>query len=311
MYRKPQNTQHENFLIDIGGVGDNIGCLPVYRYVLDVHPHVIPHIWVPDYFVDFAKACLLPSRAIIRPFSSKHLFNASFPGRVLGSNQHQNLRTHIVDHAFHVLADVSPDDCHKNYPQANLTHIKNIVELKNYGVVTTGFTSSAREFKAEKINEISRFMLGKGITAVFLGATQVPNGAGHLIETAFAEEIDFSTGRDLRGKTTLLEAAKIISEAKFILGVDNGLLHLAGCTDTPIIGGFTTVKPEHRMPYRKDVLGWNFWPVTPKSDLACRFCQSNWSYTYYHDYRNCYYGDRKCVDELDACEFMQAIEGIK
>jgi ADP-heptose:LPS heptosyltransferase len=77
---------------------------------------------------------------------------------------------------------------------------------------------------------------------------------------------------DLRDASPLLESLKIINYAKFIVGVDNGLFHLAGLTQTPIVAGYTTVAPELRMPYRNNKLGWNVGPCVPQSEW--RFCQS-------------------------------------
>lgn len=44
-------------------------------------------------------------------------------------------------------------------------------------------------------------------------------------------------------KLTLLEAAKMLANARAVIGVDTGLLHLANATDTPVVGIYTASDP--------------------------------------------------------------------
>src|SRR5207245_757155 len=111
-------------------------------------------------------------------------------------------------------------------------------------------------------------------------------------------------------KTNLLESREIINKAKTIVGLDNGLLHIAGTTNIPIIGGFTTVEPKYRMPYRNNVLGYNYYPVVPPESLVCRFCQSNWTFTYEQDFKVCYYKDYLCIKQLSADLYIKELEKI-
>ncbi len=51
------------------------------------------------------------------------------------------------------------------------------------------------------------------------------------------------------------QAALIANCAAFV-GSDSALLHVAGATDTPIVGVFTCALPETRLPWRHGVMGW-------------------------------------------------------
>lgn len=75
---------------------------------------------------------------------------------------------------------------------------------------------------------------------------------------------------DARGLTSLPVVAGMIHEAACFVGTDSGLLHVAGTTQTPIVGIFTSVRPEYRMPWRQGELGWRCYPVVP--DIMCRGC---------------------------------------
>lgn len=311
------DTVHCNFIYDDGGLGDHIARLCSIKYIKETQPHCIVHLWVPDFFLDLAKH-LLPT-VIIKPFSKNKEFNNELPGRKTSSVSHDTLKTHLVDHAFHVLANSMAPVEAKNYLKLNPSKI-DICKFdlpENYVIITTGFTAEVREFYAKTINELVPYIKSKGYEVVFLGSEKSDVGLyDKAIIGAFNKHIDYSQGINLVNKTSLLEAGKIIAQSKTIVGVDNGLLHLAGTTEVPIVGGFTTVRPEHRMPYRNNELGWNFYPVVPPESLACRFCQSNWDFVYNHDFRQCLYKARgldteiKCVKTLTSDMFIKELEKI-
>lgn len=318
------NKEHINFLFDDGGIGDNIARLPVIKYILDNFDHIIPHVWIPDYFLDFAKN-LLPI-AIIKPFSKGDKeYNSKLAGRKTSCLQHSNMGTHMVDNAFHILIDKQVDNIYKNYLQLDLDkiNIEKFTLPEKYVVIPTGFTAEVREMLPQVVNELSDYVISKGYTPLFLGSKvaktgvkKITSGESPSIKATFNSEIDYTKGLDLIDKTTLLEAGKIIAKAKVIVGLDCGLLHVASCTNIPIVGGFTTVNPLHRMAYRHDILGWNYHAVVPTTDLRCRFCQSNWEFVFSHDYRKCYYKEQKldkeiqCVKQLASDKYIKKLEKI-
>jgi ADP-heptose:LPS heptosyltransferase len=100
----------------------------------------------------------------------------------------------------------------------------------------------------------------------------------------------------------LIEALAIINKASLLVGVDNGLMHLAACGEngTPIVGGYTTINPEYRdLPNLRE-------SIEPDEELSCRFCQSKYNFAFLHDFRTCMYGDLKCVSQMTAGKFIKA-----
>lgn len=75
---------------------------------------------------------------------------------------------------------------------------------------------------------------------------------------------------DLRDRLTLGAVRVVIDRAACFVGMDSGLLHVAGATMTPIVGVFTCALPERRLPWRKGVLGYRCMPVQPA--LPCLGC---------------------------------------
>ncbi|MDA8253739.1 MAG: glycosyltransferase family 9 protein [Rhodospirillales bacterium] len=85
---------------------------------------------------------------------------------------------------------------------------------------------------------------------------------------------DYAAGRsgglDLRDRLTLGALRAVIDRATAFVGMDSGLLHVAGATMTPIVGVFTCALPERRLPWRTGVLGYRCASVQP--DLPCLGC---------------------------------------
>lgn len=315
MYRKIQDLVHINIVCDDGGIGDNIARIPVVKYILDYHPHVFIHFWVPDYFLEFSNRSLASYKKnlVIRNFTkAKKKFNKNLYARAFSVHHYNNMSIHMTKHAFHVVAQQEPTEQQLNYLKFDTSdqNIKQYDLPEKYVVVATGFTAPIREFLPQYVNEVTKYIVSKGYTPVFLGKTETPNGNDQVIKGTFKEEIDYSVGIDLIDETSLLETREIINNAKTIVGLDNGLLHVAGTTDIPIVGGFTSVNPIHRMPYRHDVLGWNFYPVVPPESVVDRFCQSNWSFTFDHDFKYCFYGDYAIVKALTPDLYIKELEKI-
>lgn len=302
--KKGFNKEHIQVYLDNGGLGDYIALMPAVKYIQDHVPNIIQHLWCPDFFVPVAKN-LLPN-LIVKPFSEQKDWKTNWGTVKLSNQAHSPLRTHLTDYAFNVLVDKQVDIQYKNYLPFDLTKIDidafNLPE--KYVVITTGFTAEVREMLPEFVNDTALYVRTSGYIPIFLGSHVATVGVGQDIKGTFSTQIDYSIGLDLINKTSLLEAAKIIAGAKAIVGLDNGLMHVAGGTNTPIIGGYSTVDPKLRVPYRKDILGWNCYTVVPSEDLACRFCQSEFIHVYNHDFRQCYYSDKQCLSQMTSEQYI-------
>lgn len=228
------------------------------------------------------------------------------------------MKTHLVDNAFHILADKAVDIEHKNYLQLNLDKIdiSHFTLPEKYIIITTGHTVKVREMTPAATNGVIDYVIKKGYTPVFLGSKVATVGvAGKQIDGNFNNSINYHLGLDLIDKTSLLEAGKIIAGSKAVVGLDNGLQHLAGMTQVPIVAAYTTVEAKYRLPYRNNTLGWNCYPIEPPESLACRGCQSRWD-VYEIDFRHCHYVTMKldnkiqCVDSIKAENYIEQLEKI-
>ena len=293
-----------------GGVGDHMASLVAIKYIKSQYPYVEPLVWTPDYLTAFS-AHVLPGIEVRSYTEMKTQYNKDlYTKTTKWDSIISPMKIHLLDYAFLKLCDENPDITYKNslriYPDAIDTSM--LAMPKDYAVVTAGFTAKAREFRAPYINEICKYLVSRNVTPVFLGATKTETGAKHIIEGNFSGDINFKLGVNLLNRTSLLQAAKIMGNAKAVLGVDNGLLHVAGYTNVAIIGGFPSVSPEIRMPVRNNILGYNYYPVVPDEGKGCNFCQERTNFLYGHDYRECIYKDDRAINQMTAEKFINKLE---
>jgi hypothetical protein len=319
MYREQQPDFRMNIFFDEGGLGDNISWMPVIKHILDTHKHIKLNLWYPDYLDGLIRLALINKPNLtFNKFSNAAKCTENLPAKRFRTVPYKNLATHLTHHGFHVLCSKSPTPEECNYLTANTDSVdlSKFNLPKDYVVMTTGFTAAVREFKAEKVNElVLRIKNELGLDVIFLGAKETKTGISHVIKGEFKTDIDYSQGTCLIDQTTLVETLAIQNQSKAVIGLDNGLLHLAAMTtnQVPIIGGYTSVLPEHRMPYRNGVLGFNYYPITVNR-LPCFGCQSNWSFTFFHQFTSCYYVNKKqddkiqCVEQISVDDFFQAVK---
>lgn len=114
-------------------------------------------------------------------------------------------------------------------------------------------------------------------------------------------ESDIDVGRierlhDFRSKLTIPQIANLISKASCFIGSDSSLLHVAGTTQTPIVGIYTCAKAEYRMPFRRSLLGYRTEAIKPT--INCYGCL--------HDepvpatFCRCRRGDFVCLLQIDV-----------
>lgn len=97
--------------------------------------------------------------------------------------------------------------------------------------------------------------------------------------------------------------ASMISFCACFVGSDTSLLHAAGATMVPIVGVFTSVRPEYRLPYRNGVLGFRCKAVVP--DLPCVGCHARQPVPTTTE--SCEVGGIPCVRAVSAKVIVDAV----
>lgn len=170
------------------------------------------------------------------------------------------------------------------------------LEPKRYAVITTGVTTPSRHVKPEYWNYVIEHIRAQGLTPVFLGKRVTDTGNVRNIHTVYSDELRMDLGLNLLDQTSLMQAAAVMSRAAYVVGHDNGLLHLAGCTEVPIVFGYNLASPEHREPIR--TVGRTYNVTLRPEELACIHCQSNTNFVIGYNFRECFYKDLACVPKL-------------
>lgn len=295
-------------------MGDHVGgSLIAIDYLMKNFPWMNLLIWTPEFLVELAKN-LLRGKGCVRSFAQmeekydreRTTLSTQWNGRI------SPMKIHIADYALLTLCDSIRPTHEKNSLKIDDARVElGLFNLpRNFVVLVVGFTAPVREFPVASVNAVIEYVLSKGCTPVFLGQKRTESGVKFVIKSHVNPGIAYEKGLDLIDKTTLIEAACIIKRAKALVGVDCGLMHVAGLTDTPIVGGYTTVRPEYRMPIRHDELGWGVYSVVPKKSLHCAFCQSDTNFLYGQDYRYCHYKDYACVSDMSGEAFIRQLERI-
>lgn len=308
--KKPK-AQYLNILICDGGMGDHLCYLVVADYIIKNIPWVKPLIWVPDYLYEFAKN-VLPKDIKLYNFTTgaKH-YKPELGGiSTQWNKRHTPMRIHPIDYAAHIMPDINLELKDKNYLKFNPKGI-NIEKFnlpEKYLCISVGMTTLTKSLPPEVTNQIVDYIITRGYTPVFLGKEESPVGVDGKNIVAKMANIDYSKGVDLRNKTSLIESAAVLAHSKGMIGMEGGLVHLAGFTNISIIAGYTIVSPKQMMPIRNNEPGWNVYPVVAEESLSCRFCQTKTPLLFEANYSKCFYDDYKCIQQMTFDKWKEQID---
>ena len=172
-------------------------------------------------------------------------------------------------------------------------------------IIITTYRDKQRTILPDEITKIAEHVYSKGLTPVYVGKR------GFLSVWKSCPAIsDFEYpgfGVDLRDNTTFRELATIMGQAKAVVGADGGPMHIAWTTKTPVVCGFTTIRPDFRIPYRGHVP-----TIAVVPNIPCNFCESNWSLNCWN-FSNCPRNMEiaECVTKMTSKKFIDALNQLK
>ena len=105
---------------------------------------------------------------------------------------------------------------------------------------------------------------------------------------------------------SLARVATVIERASCFVCSDSALLHLAGATDAPIVGLFTSVRAARRMPFRHGSMSWR--AVGMDANVECVGCIETMPAP--ATTLSCRRGDNLCVRSFEADEVMRAVRSV-
>ena len=294
-----------NFVLGNGGIGDLICYLQALKYVEKHWPHLKKKCFTFPFFMETAKLFLDDSWewGVADANGGVDLGPDPTPTAMPDTKCRINLAgLHPIDFGFLWYANMMAPKGWNHYPKIDLSKVENKAKhLQHYAVMTPGALVGVRQMLPQVFNGIVEHFKSIGVTPVFLGSSEIAKNYG----AQFSEQYNYD-GLDLRNKTSINEAMKVMEGARVVVGVDNGLLHLAGCTETPIVFNYSVASPEHRRPRR---LAGYIYDIIP--EVSCRFCQSNFRFVTADIQGKCLYGDNACLSDLSLEKNIRGIEAVR
>jgi hypothetical protein len=296
------------YCLNSAAVGDLIAAAPSVKYAIEnFHKNSDYLVGIHEEFRVFFP--FVPEDKFVevkaeydKEYAIRHLNMLGVGGKVCKLTPSRMNLTHYA--SVSLLARVLPEHQLQYVPLQKVDVSRYGLDFSKCVIIITTFRDKQRTIPAEEITKIAEFVQYKGLTPVYVGKTgAISIWKKNLAKTDF-EYPGF--GVDLRNDTTFLELASIMDQAKAVVGMDGGPIHLAFTTKVPVVCGFTTVAPEFRIPYRGSV---KTEAVVP--NIFCNFCESNWSLNYW-DFSKC---PRKleaaeCVTKMSSGKFINALSKL-
>lgn len=213
---------------------------------------------------------------------------------------------HLAQYASLVFADRLIPLEELNYvpiKEVDVSHFG--IDFSKAVVLVSSYRDETRMWRTESILQTAEWIKAVGKIPVFVGKTDMDLALPDDQRPKSALPNDLSDfGVDLRNKTTMLELTSICGMSRAVLGVDSGPIHLAGTTSVPIICGYTSVAPEHRIPIRKEG---KTYALT--ANIECIGCESRWRSNYWN-FEKCYFNTADCSKQLTADRFVKILREI-
>lgn len=269
-----------------GALGDVILTTPVIQRLREVHPvsTIIVSTYYPEVFlrnkaVNFATT---PDKADeLAGFDMVYDLNLVYEC---------NPSVHIV-HAYmqHVFDD-SGDEWNLQQQLYPFSSKVNFLEHDRYVVVNPTYAGWAnRTLPRRTWVDLCQLLQRNGYQPIVAGTSRDMNDVN-------VDATTFSVA-DIHAHLQLY------SQAACFVGSDSALLHVAGATEVPIVGVFTSVRPQYRLPIRHGIPGYRCEAVVPY--LPCVGCHERRPVPSIAEH--CERGDLACVKAVTARDIYQAI----
>lgn len=294
------------FVFRLGGIGDFIYWTMAIKWAIENHPWIQGKIIVPEVLLPLMKVWF---KEYEPRFSVRTQVIKGLPMITPKPGNPNACGFHLLDMGFMYFCNQGVPSGWRRMPEINgdEVDISRYRLPEKYVVLTTGATARNREMRHDAVNEVARWVLDQGMTPVFLGKRVIDVSNNHTCK--FSGLIDYKLGMDLREKTSTLEAACIMAHAKAVVGLDNGLLHLAACSMVPIVFAVTIAEVKYREPYRRE--GARTAMITPPESVECQGCMSKFRYLKDDDdARKCYFDTYDCTKSLTGEVFIEALKRL-
>ena len=315
--REVRTTDRFCFMLNSFAMGDVIAAAPVVKYMIE-NFYTDPSSYLVVGKMAFREFFHFVPDSNYLDFDKRDNFWGIPPNFAVGALnkkvEPRLVRTtpksmHLSDYASLIFADRLIPHEHLSYvpldtSEVDLSKFKGINFYESV-ILVSSYRDATRSWRNESILATAKWIKDQGLIPIFVGKTDMDQNLSEAHKPKNSLPDDLSEfGVDLRNKTSIAELACIFERALAVCGVDSGPIHLAGTTNIPIVCGYTSVSPEHRIPIRKDG---NTYALT--ANIECIGCESRWRSNFWN-FENCYYGHANCSKLLTADRFINVLKEI-
>lgn len=169
------------------------------------------------------------------------------------------------------------------------------IRQPNAAAINMGALYKSKELPFNKLTEIVSHLLANNTQLIYLLGDENKYADSEKLkrESGCAEKFE-----NLCGKTSLWEAAKILSRCAFSIGNDSALAHLAESVGTPVLVFFG---PTHeKFGYRPHLAG----SKSFSADISCRPCTKGGNAV-------CRFGDLKCLNDISLVPVFEHLSSLQ
>lgn len=162
---------------------------------------------------------------------------------------------------------LSPEELTCDYfPEKFDECMNDIVLPKKYVVIHPVQSWESRTWEEEKWSNLCKKLEEENIPVVAIGKNS-GEYSDHLKQDK--PVFNLSSIIDYTNKTTLDQTWHILNNAKCVITMDSGILHLAGTTDVPIFQLGSSIHPYFRAPYRKGSQSYKYSYIPGSCKIHC------------------------------------------
>lgn len=259
-------------LSECNGLGDLISATPTIKKLSNSYNQKILVLSKqPELFKNnpYVEKSLKYDSVDIEYINEKYVVHNSFYNVGKKNDRGVEYKHNMIDirqfHAIHLGFTLTPNEMDCFYQPTS--ELKHEIPFKNYVVIHPVKTWENRTWDAVKWMKLTERLNMVSIPVISLGKDSDETGFFNVQKPVFNFEIKH--GLNLMNKTSISDCWHIINNAKFIVTMDSGLMHLAGTTDTQIIQLGSSINPYFRAPFRKGRQDYKYSYVSGKCNLMC------------------------------------------
>ena len=259
-------------LSECNGLGDLISATPTIKKLYDSYNQKIVTISkFPELFKNnpYVEKSYKYDSVDIDYINSNYIVHNSFYNVGKKNDRGIEYKHNMFDirqfHAVHLGFSLTPDEMQCFYQPTS--ELKHEIKFTNYVVIHPVNTWENRTWDASTWMELTEKLNSIGTAVISIGKDSSETGFFNVQKPVFNFEIKH--GINLMNKTSISDCWHIINNAKCIVTMDSGLMHLAGTTDTNIIQLGSPINPFFRAPYRNGSQKHKYLYRSGKCNLMC------------------------------------------